>query len=262
VVADGAAAAEEAFARAETEASGSVRARTWALVEHALAARQSGEPSAAARCLEAAAAAAAAAGEVGEGCAEALTAVQLFRAELAAAQGDMPTARARLAEARAATTAGGAGGAVGESLMAVNTAAALVIMQGVMGAGEDKLAKTLTKTVARLDGLQPATRLAEQVRVVARGVSWRAPAAPARAPRWCLRFDSGAGEGRGGQEQLLSRLGAPGVPAPKAKAGAVEEQAAEVEEVVEAVAWTCEVCTYINEDPLLHMCEMCGVPKA
>jgi len=166
VVADGAAAAEEAFARAEAEAGGSARACTWARVEHALAARQRGEPSDAARCLEAAAAA----GEVGEGCAEALAAVHLFRAELAAAQGDMPTARAWLAEARAATTAGGGG--VGESLAAVSTAAALVIMQGVMGAGEDKLAKTLTKTVARLDGFQPATRLAEQVRFVSRGVSW------------------------------------------------------------------------------------------
>jgi hypothetical protein len=62
----------------------------------------------------------------------------------------------------------------GEDRVADATAgwAALVIMQGVMGAGEDKLAKTLTKTVARLDGFQPATRLAEQVRFVSRGVSW------------------------------------------------------------------------------------------
>jgi rubrerythrin len=36
---------------------------------------------------------------------------------------------------------------------------------------------------------------------------------------------------------------------------------AEEEEEEEVVVWTCEVCTYINEDPLIHMCEMCGVLK-
>jgi rubrerythrin len=34
------------------------------------------------------------------------------------------------------------------------------------------------------------------------------------------------------------------------------------EEEEKGVAWTCEVCTFINEDPLMHMCEMCGVLKA
>jgi hypothetical protein len=103
-------------------------------------------------------------------CVEALPAVHVARAQLAAENNDAPAARARLAEARHAAggAAGGAAGVtvVGESLGAIGTAAALVIAQGAMGAGEDKLAKTLTKTLVRLGGLQPATRVAEKVRMM------------------------------------------------------------------------------------------------
>jgi hypothetical protein len=52
--------------------------------------------------------------------------------------------------------------------------------------------------------------------------------------------------------------------APTVKGGAAKAKAtasAPPAPAVEEGAWACEVCTFINEDAMIHMCEMCGVPK-
>mmetsp|Transcript_17636 Transcript_17636/g.34180 ORF Transcript_17636/g.34180 Transcript_17636/m.34180 type:complete len:369 (+) Transcript_17636:101-1207(+) len=94
------------------------------------------------------------------GCGEMAPALHLHAAEILININDVQGAKSHLAASRHAATFPHP---VGTSLVSICTGATLAFLQGAMGLGEDRLAKTIQKAVDRLHGAQPATKLAQAV---------------------------------------------------------------------------------------------------